>query len=155
MNDTAFILAGQAQRRRLRRRPRKPAAREPAPARRSPAQQAGDRGEDRALDLLARAGLRLLARNLSCRAGEIDLVMRDGGHLVFVEVRYRRRASHGSAAESVSRAKRARLVNAARWFLMRNPKLANLPCRFDVVAVDGEGEPRRVEWLRDAFRLDG
>ena len=121
----------------------------------SPRQVAGHAVEEAAETHLAAAGLRPVARNVTCRMGELDLVMRDGEALVFVEVRYRRSASHGSAAESVSRAKRARLVNAARYFLMRNPKLSNLPCRFDVVAVDGEGEARRVAWLRDAFRLEG
>jgi putative endonuclease len=121
----------------------------------SPRQVAGRAVEEAAETHLATAGLRPVARNVTCRMGELDLVMRDGEALVFVEVRYRRSASHGSAAESVSRTKRARLVAAARYFLMRNPKLSNLPCRFDVVAVDGEGDARRVEWLRDAFRLDG
>ena len=120
----------------------------------SPRQVAGRAIEAAAEARLADAGLVPIARNVNCRMGELDLVMRDGESLVFVEVRYRRSASHGSAAESVSRSKRARIVAAARYFLMRNPRLANRPCRFDVVAVDGEGDARRVEWLRDAFRLE-
>ena len=121
----------------------------------SPKQVAGRAVEEAAEHHLAAAGLRPVAHDQVELAHAAGDVARDGEALVFVEVRYRRSASHGSAAESVSRTKRARLVAAARYFLMRNPKLSNLPCRFDVVAVDGEGEARRVEWLRDAFRLDG
>ena len=72
--------------------------------------------------------------------------MRDrDGTLVFVEVRARRDARHGGAAASVGAAKQQRLVFAARHFLRR--LAAPPPCRFDVVAVDGE----RIEWLRAAF----
>jgi putative endonuclease len=121
----------------------------------SPRQAAGHAVESLAERHLVESGLRPVARNVSCRMGEIDLVMRDGDALVFVEVRYRAAAGFGGAAASVTHAKRARLVAAARWYLMRNPRLANAPCRFDVVAVEGSGEARTLEWLRDAFRIDG
>ncbi|HVF35598.1 MAG TPA: YraN family protein [Candidatus Saccharimonadia bacterium] len=120
----------------------------------SPRQDTGHAIEADAESHLVAAGLTTLARNVTCRMGEIDLVMRDRGALVFVEVRFRRGASHGGAAASVTHAKRARLVAAARWYLMRNPHLGNVPCRFDVVAVEGDGAARRLEWLRDAFRID-
>jgi len=120
----------------------------------SPRQLAGRAIEEDAESHLVGAGLRAVARNVTCRMGEIDLVMREGDTLVFVEVRFRRSSSHGGAAASVTHAKRARLVAAARWYLMRNPRLAEAPCRFDVVAVEGSGEARRMEWLRDAFRID-
>ena len=120
----------------------------------SPRQAAGHAVEALAEQHLVDAGLRCVARNVTCRMGEIDLVMRDGEALVFVEVRYRAGAGFGGAAASVGHAKRSRLVAAARWYLMRNPRLANLPCRFDVVAVEGSGDARRLDWLRDAFRID-
>ena len=108
---------------------------------------AGDAAEDRALHHLLQAGLRLVARNYRTPGrggGEIDLVMRDGATLVFVEVRRRGRADYGGAA-SVGAAKRRRIVFAARLFLLRYA--APPPCRFDVVAVQ-EG---RLQWLRAAF----
>ena len=109
---------------------------------------AGDAAEDRALAHLLDAGLRLVARNYRTPGrggGEIDLVMRDGATLVFVEVRRRSRTDFGGAAASVGWAKQRRIVFAARHFLLR---LASPPpCRFDVVAV----EPQRVQWLRAAF----
>jgi len=113
----------------------------------------GRRGEDLALRYLQARGLRLLERNYrvargpSRRGGEIDLILRDhDGTLVFVEVRARRQGSAaGGAAASVGWAKRARLVYAAQSYLARLPVLP--PCRFDVVAVDGD----RVQWLSAAF----
>ncbi len=87
-----------------------------------------------------------VARGPGARAGEIDLVMRErDGTLVFVEVRSRAATGHGGAAASVGPAKQRSLVFAARHYLSR---LATPPpCRFDVVAIDGE----RLEWLRGAF----
>jgi putative endonuclease len=110
----------------------------------------GDAEEAAARALLERAGLRVLAANVQCRHGEIDLVLRDGEVLVFCEVRFRAADGHGGAAASVDARKQARLVAAARWFLATEPRLANDPCRFDVVAADGDGPPR---WIKDAFRL--
>lgn len=112
----------------------------------------GEAVEAAARRLLERAGLRTLAANARFRGGELDLVMRDGAEVVFVEVRYRRDAAFGGGAASVDRHKRRRLVLAAQAFLAANPALAQAPCRFDVVA--GHGEPPRLEWIRDAFRAD-
>lgn len=112
------------------------------------AKAAGDAAEERALAHLLDAGLRLLARNYRTPGrggGEIDLVMRDGATLVFVEVRRRGRRDFGGAAASVGVAKQRRIVFAARHFLLRYP--APPPCRFDVVAL----EPGGVHWLRAAF----
>jgi putative endonuclease len=110
--------------------------------------QAGDAAEDRALAHLAAGGLKLVARNYRTPhrgGGEIDLVMRDGDTLVFVEVRKRASGRFGGAAASVGAVKQRRIVFAARHFLMR---LASPPpCRFDVVSV----EAGRIEWLRAAF----
>ena len=110
--------------------------------------------EDRALAHLRRAGLRLLARNFNTRFGELDLVMRDGAALVFVEVRYRRHGAFGGGAASVGAAKRERLKRAAQLFLQAQPGLAALPCRFDVLAFDGEPDAPRCDWQRAAFEFD-
>ena len=118
------------------------------PARGTTTKALGDAAEDRALDHLRRAGLRLVARNYRTPGrggGEIDLVMRDGATLVFVEVRRRASGGHGGAAGSIGFIKQRRIVFAARHFLLRLG--APPPCRFDVVTVE-EG---RVAWLRAAF----
>lgn len=118
------------------------------PARGTTTKALGDAAEDRALDHLRRAGLRLVARNYRTPGrggGEIDLVMREGGTLVFVEVRRRATGGHGGAAGSIGFVKQRRIVFAARHFLLRLG--APPPCRFDVVTV----EAGQVTWLRAAF----
>ena len=115
-------------------------------------QQVGADGEARALAHLLRHGLTLVERNYrvargpGARGGEVDLIMREhDGTLVFVEVRARSGAAHGGAAASVGTAKQQRLIFAAQRYLQRLPTWP--PCRFDVVAIDGE----HLEWLRAAF----
>lgn len=103
---------------------------------------------------LLRAGLSEVAANAGYRLGELDLVMRDGDTLVFVEVRYRASADYGGGAESVDRAKRRKLVRAAQLFLLQHPTLAEEACRFDVVDARGDPEAPDFTWHRDAFRLD-
>ena len=98
------------------------------------------------------AGLRPVTTNARYRGGEIDLIMRDGDVVVFVEVRYRANDRFGGGAASVDRRKRRKLVLAAQLFLQSHPWLAEQPCRFDV--VEGSGDPPQLNWLRDAFRLE-
>lgn len=115
----------------------------------------GRRGEDLACRHLESQGLRLLERNYRCRTGEIDLVMLEGATLVLVEVRSRTTAEHGSAAATVGPRKQQRFIRAARHLLLTRPDYRRLPARFDVVAIDpgATGEPPRVSWIRDAFRM--
>ena len=103
---------------------------------------------------LVRAGLRPLAANANFRMGELDLVMRDGETVVFVEVRYRRSTAFGGGAASIDARKRQRLVRAAALFLARHRALADAPCRFDVIDASGDAEAPDIDWIRDAFRLD-
>ncbi len=110
------------------------------------ANQAGARAEDLCAGLLREAGVRVLERNWRSRLGEIDLIADDGGVLVFVEVRMRRGWGFGGAAESVTAAKRARILAAARLYLSRRPQAR---CRFDVFLIDGPAGD--VKWIRDAF----
>ena len=114
------------------------------------AQQAGRTAEARALGLLVRAGLELIERNWTCPSGELDLIMRDGATLVFVEVRQRRHGSHGQAADSIDKRKQMRIIRAARHYLQTlAPSLP--PCRFDVVSIDGSATRGRLRWRRAAF----
>jgi putative endonuclease len=117
----------------------------------APRQQQGFDAEARAEALLAGRGLSLVERNVRFRGGEIDLVMRDGAHWVFVEVRSRADLRWGGAAASVDARKQRRLALAARLFLMRRFGDSAWPaCRFDVVAFEA-GVPR---WIRGAFSPD-
>lgn len=128
-------------------------------ARAQGARTQGARIEALARAHLERQGLTALASNAHARGGELDLVMRDGDTLVFVEVRYRRggaAAGHGfgGGAASIGAAKRRRLVHAAEVFLLAHPAHARLPCRFDVIDASGAPEAPDFVWLRDAFRAD-
>lgn len=107
--------------------------------------QAGREAEERACAHLRRHGLRLLERNFRCRGGEIDLIMRDGVTLVFVEVRFRRNHRFGGSAATVDQRKQSRLVRAAQTYLQRGGSVP--PCRFDVVAITGT----ELQWFRNAF----
>ncbi len=112
---------------------------------------AGEAGEQLALEHLERRGLRLLARNVHARGGEIDLVMLDGATLVFVEVRSRKARGLVGALESVTARKQQRLLSAARIFLARHPQHAARPCRFDVVGITRDGSQITLEWAPNAF----
>ncbi len=118
--------------------------------------EAGNLAETMALQHLQHAGLRLVQRNYrvargpGARAGEIDLIMREpDGTIVFVEVRARAApvsaGAFGGAAASVGGVKQRRIVYAAQHWLMRQAAMP--PCRFDVVALDGE----HLQWLKAAF----
>ena len=107
---------------------------------------AGVRAEDLCAELLRASGLRVIERNWRCRHGEIDLIAEEGGTLVFAEVRMRSGAGFGGAAESITEAKRSRLLAAARLYLARKPESA---CRFDVFLVGAQSS--RIEWIRNAF----
>lgn len=99
--------------------------------------------------MLEQAGLRFVAANVRYKVGEIDLVMREGESLVFVEVRSRRSAAFGGAAASIGHRKRSRLRRAASCFLLSAYGQRAWPgCRFDAVVFDG-GVP---EWIRNAFQ---
>lgn len=114
----------------------------------------GDAVESAALAYLQDQGLGLLARNANARGGEIDLVMDDAGVVVFVEVRYRASAAFGGGLASVDASKRRKLIHAAQVFLMRNPRHAQAPCRFDVIDASGDPATPSLHWVRDAFRAD-
>lgn len=153
--DIAYARAHAAQRKQLKQR-RTAAKRAPRhgtgdPPRASPTQRVGAAQEDRALERLMAEGLTLVARNVRCRTGEIDLILRDADLLVFVEVRSRSNRDFGGAAASVGPAKRERLIRSASLLLpalTRRYWGGRMPVvRFDVVAFEGDD----MVWLRAAF----
>ena len=107
----------------------------------------GAMAEEVAAEFLTRRGLRLLERNYRCRFGEIDLIMDDGSTLVFVEVRYRRDRSFGGAIESITGAKREKLLRAARHYMAGRREFP--ACRFDAVLLNGD--TKELEWIENAF----
>lgn len=113
-------------------------------------QVSGSAAEEIAADYLAGRGLRVLDRNFRVRGGEIDLICLDGSTVVFVEVRLRRHTGFGGAAASITAAKQAKIILAARHWLARFRRQGDSPCRFDCVLLDKQG----IEWLRNAFSAD-
>ena len=108
----------------------------------------GRRGEARAAEHLRAAGYRILEQNFRCRLGEIDLVAMDGHTLVFVEVRTRRQAAHGTALATVTASKQQRLARVAQFYLQRRQPRFDA-CRFDVIGITAG----RLQHVEDAFRL--
>ncbi|MDR2208446.1 MAG: YraN family protein [Azoarcus sp.] len=120
-----------------------------APA--SPAQARGQLAEEHAAAWLMAHGLKILARNVHCRGGELDLVCLEGNILVFVEVRLRTNPRFGCAAESITPTKRRRIIFAAKWWLLRAGRAhQDRPCRFDAVLFDN-GPVSEPQWIRSAF----
>lgn len=112
----------------------------------------GRAAEDWVLAHLERQGMRLLERNYRSRFGEIDLIMQEEATIVFVEVRYRRSATHGHAIETVDGRKQARLRATANWFL--TSRRWRGPVRFDVVGVTPEAGSSgfEIHWIRNAIQ---
>lgn len=115
------------------------------------APEIGRRGEDAALRWLTEQGLHLRERNFRCRRGEIDLVMQDGGIIVFVEVRYRRCSRFGSPAETIDRRKQSRLRIAAQYYLQLHPDAGRAPTRIDVIALRPGTRGMEIEWIKNAM----
>ena len=115
-------------------------------------QIAGDRAEALAIRLIGQAGLQVLERNYRVRGGEIDCIALDGETLVFVEVRYRKNSRFGGAAASIDVRKQQRIIHAAQIYLMKHPRQANRPCRFDCILLDSLNDDQQ-EWIKDAFQL--
>lgn len=106
----------------------------------------GERAELAALRYLESRGLALLQRNWRTRFGEIDLVLQDGGTIVFVEVRMRSNPRFGGPGASIDHRKRSRLIASARLYATRVPR-AQL--RIDAVLIE-QLDPPRLQWIRDA-----
>jgi putative endonuclease len=138
----------------------------------SAVQKIGYAVERQACNYLLKQGLQLVTTNYSCKAGEIDLVMRDGAYVVFVEVRYRASASHGGALESITKNKQRKIISAAKSYLVGCNLWEKVLCRFDVILVQpdalsskdsasaspqslvsgiSESSCENICWLRDAF----
>jgi putative endonuclease len=115
--------------------------------------QRGIAAERVAADFLGVRGLEILARNLRCRTGELDLVCLDRGVLVIVEVRLREHLEFGGALASVTWEKRRKIIRTTQYFLGRRTNWRDRPIRFDVLGVQGLPDgTHRIAWIKDAFR---
>jgi putative endonuclease len=107
----------------------------------------GQAAEMLAAAYLQQKGLKLLESNYRCRFGEIDLIMRDGKEIVFVEVRLRSNPFFGGAAASITSSKQQKLARTAEHYLLQH---GSAPCRFDAVLLDSL-TASNLTWLKNAF----
>lgn len=115
----------------------------------------GDTAEDLACRHLEGSGCTIVERNFRTKGGEIDIVAREGDVLVFVEVRSREDAGFGTPEESVTPAKRRRIVAAARRYLSSVPPSSWREARFDVIAIEGAGNAAVLRHYPAAFDAKG
>ena len=108
-------------------------------------------GEELANSYLARRGYKILLRNYENSLGEIDLIAKERGTLVFIEVKTRSSLSMGSPLESMTFHKRGQIVKSAKYYIKRYG-IKDVPCRFDVVSIlmPPGGEPQ-IELIQNAF----
>lgn len=123
-----------------------------SPTKKMPKTSVGAEAEKQAEAFLSQRGLTLLERNFLCRQGEIDLIMEHQNTLVFVEVRYRKSARFGSAAETVTASKQRKLLLAAQHYLTKHPTLQRRPMRFDILGITSTPtNGLDYTWLQNAF----
>ena len=111
--------------------------------------QTGQQGEDIATTYLIQRGYELIERNWRCPVGELDIIMEKGAAVVFIEVRTRRSGRFGSAEESITPAKQARLVEVAETYLQTKEWLPR-SWRIDVIAVGLGSQPPRINHIENA-----
>lgn len=111
----------------------------------------GKHAEDLAKQYLLNRSLTYICSNYRCKYGEIDLIMQDNEHLIFVEVRLRNNPAFGSGADTVSPHKQRRLRNTAHTYLQTHFGNRFPPCRFDVVSMLLNDQQAHYEWIKNAF----
>lgn len=116
---------------------------------------AGLAAEESACRHLERQGFTVEERNYRAPGGEIDIVARRDGLLVFVEVRSREDGDFGSPEETVGARKRLRIAAAARRYLSAAPPGSWEEARFDVIAIEGSGEGAQLRHYEAAFDAKG
>lgn len=111
----------------------------------------GDRGEDLAADYLRERGYHIVKRNLRCRSGEVDIVVYKDGRLVFTEVKHWLTIPVEDLEQSITKAKRSRILGCAREFTALHREWNSVPLRFDIIHVG----PERITHFEDAFTENG
>ena len=117
----------------------------------TPGQQFGETSETAAVRFLKKQGYQILTRNYRTKAGEVDIIAKDGDTIVFVEVKARRTAGY-NPKEAVTKTKQRRISIAALYYLKAN-RLLNAKARFDVVAFGVKNAPGGIELVKNAFEL--
>jgi len=104
---------------------------------------------------LTECGYRVLERNFSCKAGEIDIIAIQGDTVVFIEVKSRSSVKYGQPSEAVSIPKQRKIVKTALYYMQKN-KLLDYMCRFDVIEIlFDEENNQQINLIKDAFQYSG
>ncbi|MBW5290455.1 MAG: hypothetical protein Rsou_0574 [Candidatus Ruthia sp. Asou_11_S2] len=113
----------------------------------------GNQAEDIALAYLSKQRLKLIEKNYLTPLGEIDIIMLDkiSQTLVFIEVRYRANIRFGTAIETVTHKKQAKIIRTAELYLQRHQKYQDYLCRFDVIGLESDLKYPKINWIKDAF----
>jgi putative endonuclease len=112
----------------------------------------GIRGEDLAVTYLKKKGYKVIERNYRCQWGEIDLIARHKGTLIFVEIKSRSSSDFGLPQDAVDRFKQEKLIQAAKAYMAEHHVKETIPARFDVVAVNLTPSGPEMELIKDAFQ---
>lgn len=130
------------------------------------AQQLGQWAEQTALKLLKEQNYEWVASNYHSRRGEVDLIVKRGNELIFVEVKARGQGNYGQACEMVTLSKQKKIIKTAMRFLQRYPSYQDFYCRFDVICFDFPQKIAKtvqqdfskfhydLQWIENAFTLD-
>lgn len=103
--------------------------------------------EEEAARWLEKQGVEVIVRNFRCRVGEIDLIARYQGYLIFIEVKYRRSISSGYPAEAVTLSKRRNICKVADFYRSMNYIPDDQLIRYDVIGICNN----EIAWYQDAF----
>ena len=113
---------------------------------------AGHRSEQSACELLLSKGYQIVARNVRFKAGEIDIIAKDGSILCFIEVRSRENSRFLNPKASVHQLKQKKIIKAASLYLQKH--YLRFPiCRFDVISIIGYGPLQEIELIQNAFEM--
>ena len=121
------------------------------PKKQSPKRATGNFAEELALQFLRTHKFQFVARQFSCKMGEIDLIMKDKKTLVFIEVRYRQNTAYGEPFESITRPKQRKLIRTALFYLKYRAWTRHFSARFDVISITGNQLTPKITWIPNAF----
>jgi len=111
----------------------------------------GDKAESFALKYLKKQKLQFVEKNYYCKHGEIDLIMREGESLIFIEVRYRKQTHYGTAASTVNNRKLHKITKSIEDYLSKN-NLGYISCQIDVIGLEGNIQNPKITWIRNVMQ---
>jgi putative endonuclease len=120
----------------------------------SPSQAVGNLGESIAKQYLQTQGFVLVCAQFRTKMGEIDLIMKKKQTLIFIEVRYRENTLYGNPFESITLAKRRRIIRTALYYLKCRPWTMLFSKRFDVISISGDKLNPKITWIPNAFGVE-